>query len=393
MTDIICDVTDISGGARESDYIMIAAPADRDSMRVGGRVVTTTPVKIPLTHGYGVLKDVEAGPALIRICAGNYKDSKFTQVVVPETDQVTLGELLSESFDHTPAIVSQVQAAARVCFNAAARAEAAAEIAEAGVPGPQGETGPQGPQGEQGIQGPRGETGLQGPQGDPGPQGEQGLQGIQGPRGERGLTGATGKQGVPGPKGEDGKSINVSGSVETAADLPILSAAETGQGYFTRDDGLLNIWDGGDWLPGIEIRGEQGPAGPEGPEGPEGPQGPQGETGPAGPQGIPGPRGETGPEGLQGPTGPKGDTGLQGPKGDAGPVGPEGPRGVMGPKGDPGPAGPEGPAGSNAWADITGKPAEVVNLSVELAKRPPVLVVDALPETPIEGTFYYVREA
>lgn len=63
-----------------------------------------------------------------------------------------------------------------------------------------------------------------------------------------------------------------------------------------------------------------------------------GEPGPAGPQG---PQGEPGPAGATGSAGATGATGATGPQGETGPAGPEG---------------PEGPAGSNAWADITGKP-------------------------------------
>ena len=393
MTNIVIDVTDVASDTHESDYVEFSAPVDRGSILVAGRMISTAPYIVHLNKGKATVENVEPGPINVRISCGNYIDSEKTRVVVPETDSITLVDLLAESFSYEPAIISQAQAAARICTDAANRARKYAEQAAAGVPGPQGEPGPEGPQGKQGIQGPRGERGEQGIKGDIGPQGPKGDPGPQGERGERGLTGATGKQGVPGAKGEDGKSINVAGSVETANDLPTLSSAETGQGYFTQDDGKLHIWDGGAWLPGIDIRGPQGIQGPEGPEGPQGQKGDPGEKGETGQQGVQGVQGVPGPEGKQGLEGPQGERGLQGIKGDPGPAGPEGPRGVMGPKGDPGPAGPAGPTGSNAWAEITNKPAEVENLATIIAARPPVQVVDALPSPAFAGTVYLVREA
>ena len=395
MTNIICDVTDVASESHESDYIEISAPFERGSILAAGRIITTAPFRIHLNKGRGTIEDVEPGPLLVRISCGNYVDNEATRVVVPETDEITLVDLLAGNFNYEPAIISQAQAAARACTEAMNRAKQYADQAAAGVPGPKGDTGPEGPRGPQGEQGPRGETGEKGPKGDAGPQGQQGVPGPKGERGERGLVGATGKQGVPGPKGEDGKSINVSGSVATETELPTLSSEETGQGYFTQDDGKLHIWDGGAWLPGIDIRGPQGIQGPEGPRGQQGEpglKGDPGEKGETGPQGVQGVQGVPGPEGKQGPEGPQGERGLQGAKGEPGPQGPEGPRGVMGPKGEKGEAGPQGPAGSNAWGEITGKPAEVETLSVELAKRPPVLVVDELPAQPVEGTLYLVRE-
>lgn len=395
MTTIKIDITDIKGGTGAADYVELAAPLDRGSAYIAGRVITTAPHRVHLNDGVATVTGVEPGPLMVRIACGNWRDDVATRVVVPDTDSVTLVDLLTDTFNYEPAIISQAQAAARLCAESARIAREAAERAAAGVPGPQGSKGDPGPRGEQGVQGPRGETGPQGPRGDVGPRGEQGPQGIPGPKGERGLPGATGPRGVPGEKGADGKSIQVSGSVATADDLPTLSSAETGQGYMTRDDGKLYVWDGGAWLPGIEIRGPKGEPGPAGEQGAEGPQGLRGEQGPQGP------RGETGEKGPQGPVGPEGKQGLVGPRGEQGPAGergvpgekgPEGPRGVMGPKGEPGPQGPAGPPGSNAWGDITGKPAEVENIVVEMAKRPPVLLVDALPPQPVEGTIYLVRE-
>lgn len=397
MTTINFDIRDVASGAHDG-HVLLAAPHNRGSVKVAGRVITTAPWRVQLKNGVGSVADVEPGPLMIRIEAGNFVDAAPVRVVVPDTDETTLVELLSESFSYEPAIVSQAQAAARLCAESARIAREAAERAAAGVPGPKGEKGDPGAQGVQGVQGPRGERGEPGVQGDKGERGDTGPQGPQGepgPKGEKGDRGATGKQGVKGEPGADGKSINVAGSAATASELPTLSPAETGQGYFTQDDGRLHIWDGGSWLPGIDIRGPKGEKGDTGPQGLQGEPGLKGEKGEAGPKGE---RGDTGPRGPQGQEGPQGVQGVEGPagpqgvKGDPGQQGPEGPRGVMGPKGEKGEAGPQGPAGSNAWGEITGKPTEVVGLSVELAKRPPVQVVNALPESPDSGTIYLVRE-
>lgn len=397
MTTINFDIRDVTSGAHDG-HVLLAAPRNRGSVKVAGRVITTAPWRVQLKNGIGSVDGVEPGPLMIRIEAGNFVDSTPVRVVVPDTDETTLVELLSESFSYEPAIVSQAQAAARLCAESARIAREAADRAAAGVPGPQGEKGDPGVQGVPGVQGPRGEQGEPGVKGDKGERGDVGPAGPQGPRGERGergFPGATGPRGVAGTPGADGKSIDVAGSVESVADLPTLSSAETGQGYFTQDDGKLHIWDGGAWLPGIDIRGPQGEPGPQGVQGEPGGQGepgPQGEPGVKGERGDVGERGPAGPQGEQGVQGVPGPAGQPGSKGERGPAGPEGPRGVMGPKGDTGPAGPTGPAGSNAWSEITDKPAEVVNLSTHLALRPPVQVVDALPESPTSGTIYLVRE-
>lgn len=125
-----------------------------------------------------------------------------------------------------------------------------------------------------------------------------------------------------------------------------------------------------------------------GPQGPPGRRGPAGIDGERGPQGEPGPPGEEGPPGDTGPAGAPGDPGPQGDPGDPGPAGQDGIDGrtihngsgppasglgvlddfyidttakdLYGPKTGGGWGSPTsliGPAGSNAWADITGKPS------------------------------------
>lgn len=213
--------------------------------------------------------------------------------------------------------------------------------------GPQGPKGDPGEQGEKGTEGPVGPQGPKGDKGDKGDAGEKGAdgtvafesltpeqkeslrgvsitavsidtdgnltitfsdgdsenvgniigpQGIQGPKGDKGDVGPQGPQGPRGEKGEqgnDGTSLNILGTKESEADLPL--SAGKNDAYLI--NGEMWVFDGTSWNNAGKIQG---------------PQGPQGPVGPQGPQGDPGAKGEAGPQGV------KGDTGDAGPKGDKG---------------------------------------------------------------------------
>lgn len=298
----------------------------------------------------------------------------------------------------------------------------------------------QGPQGPQGIPGPQGERGPQGLQGPQGVKGDKGDQGVQGPQGLQGPQGPKGDKGDQGPQGEDGRSVSVTGTVDTAAQLPTnLGTTDSGTGYITADDGHLHVWSGTSWTDVGTVRGPQGPQGPQGIQGPQGPAGADGAQGPQGLQGVPGEDGADGAQGPEGPKGPKGDKGDQGVPGQQGPagasayqvavsngftgtqaewlaslVGPKGERGlqgiqgIQGPKGDKGDKGDTGPAGTTTWAGITDKPttftpaththttAQVSGLDTTLANIQTALdgkkfkVVAALPTSPDPTTIYFV---
>ena len=190
-----------------------------------------------------------------------------------------------------------------------------------------------------GAKGDKGNTGPQGPQGPTGPAGPQGKQGIQGPTG---------------PKGADGKSINVKGSVNTAADLKKLSNVSDGDGYVTADNGHLHVYSNSSW---VDVGVVKGPKGDKGDTGPQGPQGVQGPTGPAGPQGK---------QGVQGVQGPKGADGKAGAQGPTGPAGPQGKQGIQGP------TGPKGADGVNGKTPVKGTDyfttAEINSIKDELKK-------------------------
>ncbi len=147
-----------------------------------------------------------------------------------------------------------------------------------------------------------GPQGVQGPKGDKGDVGPQGPQGLQGPQGEKG------------EQGNDGTSLNVLGTKESEADLPL--SAEKNDAYLI--NGEMWVFDGTNWNNAGKIQGPQGPQGPIGPQGPKGdpgPQGTKGDLGEKGEQGVQGLKGDTGPQGEQGPVGPKGEQGDTGARG------------------------------------------------------------------------------
>lgn len=268
-----------------------------------------------------------------------------------------------------------------------------------GPQGPKGEKGEKGDKGAAGPAGPQGPRGEKGDKGDPGEKGADGTvafesltpeqkeslrgisitavsidtdgnltitfsdgdsenvgniigpQGVPGPKGDKGDVGPQGPQGPRGEKGEkgnDGTSLNILGTKESEADLPL--SAGKNDAYLI--DGEMWVFDGANWNNTGKIQGPQGPQGPVGPQGSKGDPGPQGVKGDPGEKGDTGARGITftpvvdskgniswsNDGGLENPqtvniTGPQGDTGA---KGDVGPQGEKGEVGDAGPKGDKG---------------------------------------------------------
>ena len=253
--------------------------------------------------------------------------------------------------------------------------------------GPQGPKGEKGERGEKGAEGPTGPQGPKGEKGDKGDPGEKGVdgtvafesltpeqkeslrgisitavsidtngnltitfsdgdsenvgniigpQGPQGPKGDKGDVGPVGPQGPRGEKGEqgnDGTSLNILGTKESEADLPL--SAEKNDAYLI--NGEMWVFDGTNWNNAGKIQGPQGEQGPVGPKGEQGDTGARGITftpvvdskgniswsndgGLENPQtvNITGPKGDTGAKGDVGPQGEKGETGDAGPKGDKG---------------------------------------------------------------------------
>lgn len=259
------------------------------------------------------------------------------------------------------------------------------------------------------IIGPQGVPGPKGDKGDVGPQGPQGLQGPQGEKGEQ---------------GNDGTSLNVLGTKESEADLPL--SAEKNDAYLI--DGEMWIFDGTNWNNAGKIQGPQGPVGPQGPKGDPGPQGVKGDPGEKGEQGVQGLKGDAGPQGEQGSVGPKGEQGDTGARGitftpvvdsegniswsnDGGLENPQtvnitGPQGDTGAKGDTGPQGEKGTTfvpsvdtdGNISWGNTDGiANPETVNIKGPKGDRGsdatvPIATIETLGKVKPDGKTTFIDE-
>ncbi len=259
------------------------------------------------------------------------------------------------------------------------------------------------------IIGPQGVPGPKGDKGDVGPQGPQGLQGPQGEKGEQ---------------GNDGTSLNVLGTKESEADLPL--SAEKNDAYLI--DGEMWVFDGANWNNAGKIQGPQGPVGPQGPKGDPGPQGVKGDPGEKGEQGVQGLKGDTGPQGEQGPVGPKGEQGDTGARGitftpvvdsegniswsnDGGLENPQtvnitGPQGDTGAKGDTGPQGEKGTTfipsvdtdGNISWSNTDGiANPEIVNIKGPKGDKGsdatvPIATIEILGKVKPDGKTTFIDE-
>lgn len=359
-----------------------------------------------------------------------------------------------------------------------------------GPQGPKGEKGDKGEKGAEGPAGPQGPRGEKGDKGDPGEKGADGTvafesltpeqkeslrgisitavsidtdgnltitfsdgdsenvgniigpQGPQGPQGEKGDVGPQGPQGPQGEKGEqgnDGTSLNILGTKESEADLPL--SAEKNDAYLI--NGEMWVFNGTNWNNAGRIQGPQGPQGPVGPQGPKGDPGPQGikgDPGEKGEQGIQGLKGDTGLQGPQGPVGPKGEQGdagvrgitftpvvdsrgniswsndgglenpqtvnITGPQGDTGAKGDTGPRGEKGEAGDAGPKGDKGTTfvpsvdtdGNISWSNTDGiANPETVNIKGPKGDKGsdatvPIATIEILGKVKPDGKTTFIDE-
>nr|UVM82765.1 MAG: hypothetical protein [Bacteriophage sp.] len=359
-----------------------------------------------------------------------------------------------------------------------------------GPQGPRGEKGDKGEKGAEGPAGPQGPRGEKGDKGDPGEKGADGTvafesltpeqkeslrgisitavsidtdgnltitfsdgdsenvgniigpQGPQGPQGEKGDVGPQGPQGPQGEKGEqgnDGTSLNILGTKESEADLPL--SAEKNDAYLI--NGEMWVFNGTNWNNAGRIQGPQGPQGPVGPQGPKGDPGPQGikgDPGEKGEQGIQGLKGDTGLQGPQGPVGPKGEQGdagvrgitftpvvdsrgniswsndgglenpqtvnITGPQGDTGAKGDTGPRGEKGEAGDAGPKGDKGTTfipsvdtdGNISWSNTDGiTNPETVNIKGPKGDKGsdatvPIATIEILGKVKPDGKTTFIDE-
>lgn len=251
-----------------------------------------------------------------------------------------------------------------------------------------------------------------------------GPQGVQGPKGEKGDVGPQGPRGEKGEQGNDGTSLNILGTKESEADLPL--SAEKNDAYLI--DGEMWVFDGTNWNNAGKIQGPQGPVGPQGPKGDPGPQGVKGDPGEKGEQGVQGPKGDTGPQGEQGSVGPKGEQGDTGARGitftpvvdsegniswsnDGGLENPQavnitGPQGDTGAKGDTGPQGEKGTTfvpsvdtdGNISWSNTDGiANPETVNIKGPKGDKGsdatvPIATIETLGKVKPDGKTTFIDE-
>lgn len=266
-----------------------------------------------------------------------------------------------------------------------------------------------------------------------------GPQGVPGPKGDKGDAGPVGPQGPRGEKGEqgnDGTSLNILGTKESEADLPL--SAGKNDAYLI--DGEMWVFDGTNWNNTGKIQGPQGPQGPVGPQGPKGDPGPQGIKGDPGEKGEQGLKGDTGPQGEQGPVGSKGEQGdtgargitftpvvdskgniswsndgglenpqtvnITGPQGDTGTKGDVGPQGEKGEVGDAGPKGDKGTTfvpsvdtdGNISWSNTDGiDNPETVNIKGPKGDKGsdatvPIATIEILGKVKPDGKTTFIDE-
>lgn len=245
-----------------------------------------------------------------------------------------------------------------------------------------------------------------------------GPQGVQGPKGEKGDVGPQGPRGEKGEQGNDGTSLNVLGTKESEADLPL--SAEKNDAYLI--DGEMWIFDGTNWNNAGKIQGPQGPVGPQGPKGDPGPQGVKGDPGEKGEQGVQGLKGDTGPKGEQGSVGPKGEQGDTGARGitftpvvdsegniswsnDGGLENPQTVN-ITGPQGDTGPQGEKGTTfipsvdtdGNISWSNTDGiANPETVNIKGPKGDKGsdatvPIATIETLGKVKPDGKTTFIDE-
>lgn len=129
MVNVSIDLKDTSGYAPAlGDRVIFEAKRLAGSPTTPGRVVTTAPVEVQLRNGVGEV-DLEPGTTVMRIKARNYRDARAIEFDVPEVSRdMTLRELLEDSFTYSPSVIQDAQLHKMQAREAAERAEAAARV-------------------------------------------------------------------------------------------------------------------------------------------------------------------------------------------------------------------------------------------------------------------------
>ncbi|EGT5595013.1 hypothetical protein B7O34_10750 [Corynebacterium striatum] len=118
------DIGDFGAESHPDDYVILYAPAFRESAERSGGLVSTAPRRVYLTGGKAAV-EVEPGPLAVEFCVRNIKDSSTREFVVPAGGG-SLGSLLAASLDYEPVVVTRLQELIDSAGDAAERLSGAA---------------------------------------------------------------------------------------------------------------------------------------------------------------------------------------------------------------------------------------------------------------------------
>lgn len=122
------DIGDFGAESHPDDYVILYAPAFRESAERSGGLVSTAPRRVYLTGGKAAV-EVEPGPLAVEFCVRNIKDSSTREFVVPAGGG-SLGSLLAASLDYEPVVVTRLQELIESARDAAERLSGAALSSE-----------------------------------------------------------------------------------------------------------------------------------------------------------------------------------------------------------------------------------------------------------------------
>lgn len=122
------DIGDFGAESHPDDYVILYAPAFRESAERSGGLVSTAPRRVYLTGGKAAV-EVEPGPLAVEFCVRNIKDSSTREFVVPAGGG-SLGTLLAASLDYEPVVVTRLQELIESARDAAERLSGAALSSE-----------------------------------------------------------------------------------------------------------------------------------------------------------------------------------------------------------------------------------------------------------------------
>ncbi|MFP7366278.1 glycosyl hydrolase family 28-related protein [Corynebacterium callunae] len=105
MTTVKIDIKTMGATTHPDDRVVMHAPEVR--ARIGGGLVSTAPLEVPLVDGVATLENVEPGPMLIRFECLGIADTMEKLGIVPDSGVWTLDEIISGKLTWTPPVVSE----------------------------------------------------------------------------------------------------------------------------------------------------------------------------------------------------------------------------------------------------------------------------------------------